>query len=449
MSHAFAVAGSLPGSARAAPAARSGASEGSSRRGRAGASTSGTVVAGASRAPIRGRRAADADRARRSVVTRVASTAPPVMEETDLGDLPPVKGVVSSMGVGDGMVPVTDAQRKALRRSEAVKDYDPERAARYYAKRPLEQLARVTQISTALGGFVLDVAMDNQRGDFEKNAKKRADQLRSKLTALGPAFVKVGQALSTRPDLLPAQYLDELTSLQDALPTFSDADAFDCVERELGRPLEEMFGMITPSPSPRPGRRSRCTLRRLRDSSKGSCAEGAAPQHPERPRAGFPPDSRGRENRGRVRGLAEHQHRRTLVDEFARQRVFQELNYVQEGINAERFARLYGDRPDVVVPGIRGDYTSRVITMDWIQGTRSPTRSRSRRRGWTCCSWWTPASSARCASCWSTGTSTPTRTPGNLLATPEGKLRVLDFGMMSETPERARARPSSSTSCTS
>ena len=159
MSHAFAVAGSLPGSARAAPAARSGASEGSSRRGRAGASTSGTVVAGASRAPIRGRRAADADRARRSVVTRVASTAPPVMEETDLGDLPPVKGVVSSMGVGDGMVPVTDAQRKALRRSEAVKDYDPERAARYYSKRPLEQLVRVTQISTALGGFVLAVAV--------------------------------------------------------------------------------------------------------------------------------------------------------------------------------------------------------------------------------------------------------------------------------------------------
>ena len=58
------------------------------------------------------------------------------------------------------------------------------------------------------------------------------------------------------------------------------------------------------------------------------------------------------------------------MDEFAA-RVFQELNYVQEGINAERFARLYGDRPDVVVPGIEWDYTSpKVITMDWIQGTK-------------------------------------------------------------------------------
>ena len=58
----------------------------------------------------------------------------------------------------------------------------------------------------------------------------------------------VGQALSTRPDLLPSQYLDELTSLQDALPTFNDAEAFELVEAELGRPLEEMFAMITPSP---------------------------------------------------------------------------------------------------------------------------------------------------------------------------------------------------------
>ena len=50
--------------------------------------------------------------------------------------------------------------------------------------------------------------------NVRRYAAVRATQLREKLTTLGPAFVKVGQALSTRPDLLPAQYLDELTSLQ-------------------------------------------------------------------------------------------------------------------------------------------------------------------------------------------------------------------------------------------
>ena len=436
MSHAFAVAGSLPGSARAAPAARSGASEGSSRRGRAGASTSGTVVAGASRAPIRGRRAADADRARRSVVTRVASTAPPVMEETDLGDLPPVKGVVSSMGVGDGMVPVTDAQRKALRRSEAVKDYDPERAARYYAKRPLEQLARVTQISTALGGFVLDVAMDNQRGDFEKNAKKRADQLRSKLTALGPAFVKVGQALSTRPDLLPAQYLDELTSLQDALPTFSDADAFDCVERELGRPLEEMFGMITPSPiaAASLGQVYRATLR---DSGKEVALKVQRPNIPNGLELDF---HLIREGAKLADGFVDSLNTSIveLVDEFAA-RVFQELNYVQEGINAERFARLYGDRPDVVVPGIEWDYTSpKVITMDWIQGTKLSDQESLKAQGLDVLQLVDTGIQCSLRQLLEYGYFHADPHPGNLLATPEGKLAFLDFGMMSETPERAR-----------
>ena len=436
MSHAFAVAGSLPGSARAAPAARSGASEGSSRRGRAGASTSGTVVAGASRAPIRGRRAADADRARRSVVTRVASTAPPVMEETDLGDLPPVKGVVSSMGVGDGMVPVTDAQRKALRRSEAVKDYDPERAARYYAKRPLEQLARVTQISTALGGFLLDVAMDNQRGDFEKNAKKRADQLRSKLTALGPAFVKVGQALSTRPDLLPAQYLDELTSLQDALPTFSDADAFDCVERELGRPLEEMFGMITPSPiaAASLGQVYRATLR---DSGKEVALKVQRPNIPNGLELDF---HLIREGAKLADGFVDSLNTSIveLVDEFAA-RVFQELNYVQEGINAERFARLYGDRPDVVVPGIEWDYTSpKVITMDWIQGTKLSDQESLKAQGLDVLQLVDTGIQCSLRQLLEYGYFHADPHPGNLLATPEGKLAFLDFGMMSETPERAR-----------
>ena len=133
------------------------------------------------------------------------------------------------MGVGDGVVAMTEAQRKALARSDAPLDYAPARAAAKYNRRPGEVAVRIAQIGSSLGGFILDVLVDNSRVEFEKNAPKRADQLRSKLTELGPAFVKVGQALSTRPDLLPTAYLDELTSLQDALPTFSDADAFETV----------------------------------------------------------------------------------------------------------------------------------------------------------------------------------------------------------------------------
>ena len=81
------------------------------------------------------------------------------------------------MGVGDGVVEMTEPQRKALRRSARWGDYNPERAAKYYARRPAQQLARVAQIASSLGGFIVDVIGDNQTGRFESNAKMRAAQL--------------------------------------------------------------------------------------------------------------------------------------------------------------------------------------------------------------------------------------------------------------------------------
>lgn len=331
---------------------------------------------------------------------------------------------------------MTDVQRRALARSDAPKEYNPQRAAAYYNKKPLQQLARVVQIGSSLGGFVLDVLLDMQKGEFETNAKVRADQLRSKLTLLGPAFVKVGQALSTRPDLLPAQYLDELTSLQDALPTFSDADAFETVEAELGRPLEEMFTLITPSPvaAASLGQVYRATLL---DGGKEVALKVQRPNIPKgleldfhliRVGAGFADRFVDSLNTSIV----------DLVDEFAA-RVFQELNYVQEGMNAERFDRLYGDRPDVVVPGIFWEYTSpRVICMEWIQGTKLSEQESLRAQGLDVLQLVDTGIQCSLRQLLEFGYFHADPHPGNLLATPDGKLAFLDFGMMSETPETAR-----------
>jgi predicted unusual protein kinase regulating ubiquinone biosynthesis (AarF/ABC1/UbiB family) len=340
------------------------------------------------------------------------------------------------MGMGDGLVAMTDAQRRALARSDEPKDYNAQRAAEYYATKPLQQLARVVQIGSSLGGFALDVALDNQRGMFEANAKVRADQLRTKLTTLGPAFVKVGQALSTRPDLLPAQYLDELTSLQDALPTFSDAAAFECVETELGRPLEEMFALITPSPiaAASLGQVYRATLL---DGGHEVALKVQRPNIPDGLELDFHLIRVGAVFADRfVSSLSTSIV--DLVDEFAA-RVFQELNYVQEGMNAERFDRLYGDRPDVVVPGIFWEYTSpRVICMDWIQGTKLDDQESLREQGLDVLQLVDTGIQCSLRQLLEFGYFHADPHPGNLLATPEGKLAFLDFGMMSETPESAR-----------
>ncbi|HEX9370220.1 MAG TPA: AarF/UbiB family protein, partial [Roseiflexaceae bacterium] len=66
-------------------------------------------------------------------------------------------------------------------------------------------------------------------------------RLRQALTALGPTFVKLGQILSTRPDLLPPSFIDELDKLQDTVPPFPAEVAIATIEAELGRPLDTIF----------------------------------------------------------------------------------------------------------------------------------------------------------------------------------------------------------------
>ena len=128
----------------------------------------------------------------------------------------------------------------------------------------------------------------------------------------------------------------------------------------------------------------------------------------------------------------------SLVDEFA-ERVFLELNYVQEGINAERFARLYGDNSDVVVPTIDWERTSaRVLTMEFIEGTKLSEREKLKEKGLDVLSLVDIGIQCSLRQLLEFGYFHADPHPGNLLATKEGKLAFLDFGMMSETPETAR-----------
>lgn len=75
-------------------------------------------------------------------------------------------------------------------------------------------MRRSLEILGALGGFALKLGIDQKQGNLEKNMKKRAGELRRIFTCLGPTFVKLGQGLSTRPDLCPPDYLEELAELQ-------------------------------------------------------------------------------------------------------------------------------------------------------------------------------------------------------------------------------------------
>lgn len=109
--------------------------------------------------------------------------------------------------------------------------YDPDTIAAYYQQRPFQVWGRIWQIITPFLWFGLTLWWNRRTGMNDRKEKRQAIQLREMLTQLGPAFIKVGQALSTRPDLVPPTYLEELTRLQDQLPPFDNAIAISSLKR--------------------------------------------------------------------------------------------------------------------------------------------------------------------------------------------------------------------------
>ena len=131
--------------------------------------------------------------------------------------------------------------------------YSPEavRAAALAAPGGALALAgRAATIAGKLGVFVASIAVDNLlgRGDDAGVVRARAARLRETLVALGPSFIKAGQVLASRPDILREDYMNELCTLQDDVPPFPDAEAFAIIEADLGRPLASVFSSISSSP---------------------------------------------------------------------------------------------------------------------------------------------------------------------------------------------------------
>lgn len=126
--------------------------------------------------------------------------------------------------------------------------YDPDRLADALSARSVEISARAVRVTVVLSSFVTSLLQDYALGQLERNAPQRARELRRVLSSLGPSFVKVGQALSARPDLLPKPYLDALSELQDRLPSFPTPIAMTVIEEELGRPVSEVYSELSPEP---------------------------------------------------------------------------------------------------------------------------------------------------------------------------------------------------------
>jgi predicted unusual protein kinase regulating ubiquinone biosynthesis (AarF/ABC1/UbiB family)/nucleotide-binding universal stress UspA family protein len=109
-------------------------------------------------------------------------------------------------------------------------------------------MGRAARIGSVLGKHGLKELFTRADPDDEVNRRRQAQHLRSALEELGPTFAKLGQILSTRPDLLPPQFIEELATLQDHVPPLTEEQVVIVMEQELGVPWEDVFESIDPEP---------------------------------------------------------------------------------------------------------------------------------------------------------------------------------------------------------
>jgi len=197
-------------------------------------------------------------------------------------------------------------------------------------------------------------------------ATARGQHLREVLDELGPTFVKFGQLLSTRPDVVPPDIVSELRGLQDDVRPFPFEQAERVIEEELGNTLERLFVDFEPAPvaAASIGQVHRATLPNGRRVAVKVQRPGA-PRQIEADLGLLYQAARLVSERVRALDFVDS---RQLVDEFARQ-IRKELDYRQEARNAQNFHRDFAGNPHVRVPKVYWQYTrARVLTLEWIDG---------------------------------------------------------------------------------
>jgi ubiquinone biosynthesis protein len=199
-------------------------------------------------------------------------------------------------------------------------------------------------------------------------ASARGQHLRDLLDELGPTFVKFGQLLSTRPDVVPPDIIAELRGLQDDVRPFPFEQAERVIVEELGNSIDRLFLEFEREPvaAASIGQVHRAIL----PNGKRVAVKVQRPGAPRQIEADLVLlYQAARLVKERVHAL-DFIDARALIDEFARQ-IRQELDYRLEGRNAQTFHRNFAGDPHVHVPKVYWTYTrTRVLTLEWLEGTQ-------------------------------------------------------------------------------
>lgn len=264
----------------------------------------------------------------------------------------------------------------------------------------------------------------------------RAERVRLAFEELGPTFIKFGQILSTRPDLIPVDFINELSKLQDMVPPFPFEEASEIIKVELGAAPEDLFASIdkTPMASASIGQVYRAELKDGEDVAVKVQRPGIKKIIEVDLEIMF-----------HLATLMEHHveemelHRPVkVVEEFSRT-LEREIDYSIEATHMERFAREFLNDPTIYVPKVfRDTSTSRVLTMEFVDGIKISEISRLDDAGYDRKIIAARGVDLYLKQVFDNGFFHADPHPGNIFVLPNNVICLLDFGMMGTVDRQTR-----------
>lgn len=283
---------------------------------------------------------------------------------------------------------------------------------------------------TGLGGAKAGDDDNPEPSDAEAD-RLDAERMTTDLEAMGPTYVKFGQVLAGRPDLMPEAYLKALARLQDSVKPFPAAEAMAVVEEELNVRISKAFARFDPEPIAAASL-AQVHYAELRDGRK-VVVKVQRPNVPETVKTDF--EALG----GLAAVLDEHtpvgrrQRFNSLVEEF-RSTLMRELNYELEARNLVTLARNLEEFPRLVVPRpITGYCTRRVLVMEYVDGVKVTKLGPLARQELNVAPLLDELFKAYLKQVLVDGMFHADPHPGNLFVTNDGRLALIDLGMVGHT----------------